>query len=108
MQRARADYYIYLGDLLGVFEGRRSLSDVFADDACRYGPATPRGRLAALWCILLEESGGDLAQTWAGSFPTADLALIALAQGAEPRALAGALTSLGETSWLAQRLRRQL
>ena len=88
MRRTRADYYTYLGDLLGVLAGRRSLADVFADDARRYGPATARGRVAAIWCDRLEETGGDLARTWSHSFPAADLALIELAQHAGSHALA--------------------
>ena len=108
MRRTRADYYTYLGDLLGVLAGRRSLADVFADDARRYGPATARGRVAAIWCDRLEVTGGDLAQTWTGSFPAADLALIEVAQHAGSQALAGVLIGLGETTLLAQRLRSQL
>ena len=45
----RADYYEYLADLIEGTQGRKSLRDVFEDDARRYGVDTERGRLAGEW-----------------------------------------------------------
>ena len=45
----RADYYEYLADLVEGTQGRKSLRDIFDDDAHRYGRRTVRGRLSRYW-----------------------------------------------------------
>lgn len=76
----RADYYDYLAALLAGLQGSRTLRDIFALDAARYGPSTVRGRLSAHWLHAYQAAGGDLYATWLGVFPHAELALIRGAQ----------------------------
>ncbi len=108
MMKRRADYYAYLSALLAATEGRRSLRDFFLDDLSRFGSSTPRGRVSAVWHNRFEQSGGNLAQAWAGVLPDADLALIAVAQGEGTRALPAALADLARTTRLLQRVRQTL
>lgn len=104
MRRTRADYYAYIRDLLIAQNGKRSLRDMFSDDAYRYGPNCARGRLSAQWEKAFEISGGRLSHTWEGVFPDSDLALIAVAQDEGAEALAVALGDLSHMTTLVQRL----
>ena len=108
MREMRADYYTYLSDLLVAQRGKRSLRDVFADDARRHGSGTARGRSSAHWARAFEMSGGQLSQTWDGFFPAADLALIQMAQHEGAAALSVALRDLAHMTQLMQALRRIL
>jgi hypothetical protein len=77
---ARADYYDYLSALLHGLQGRRTLKDVFEQDARRYGSASVRGRLSGRWLQGYQVAGGDLYATWSGCFPQVELGLIRTAQ----------------------------
>jgi len=101
----RADYYEYLSVLLGSLEGRRSLHDVFAADAHRYGLGTVRGRLSAHWARQFRECGGDLGETFAGTLPADDVALLRAAQLAGAGALDAALDDVARTVRLLERAR---
>lgn len=107
-QRQRADYYDYLADLIDSLQGRKTLRDMFDDDAHRYGPRTVRGRLALRWSRLYQESGGDLAATWAGAVPDDERQLIATAQRAGGGALAQALRDLADAARLVGQVRDTL
>lgn len=78
--RARRHYYDYLAALLQGTHGARTLKQVFAADARRYGNASPRGRLSRRWLELFQTAGGDLYATWIGVFPVAELAVLRSAQ----------------------------
>ncbi len=107
-QRARADYYAYLGALLRASDGRIALREVFARDAARYGTAHWRGRLAARWARASGTHGGDLAALWAGVAPAQDCLMLATAQAAGSAALAQGLHDLAQACRLADAARRQL
>ncbi|WMD23144.1 hypothetical protein RAS12_12425 [Achromobacter seleniivolatilans] len=76
----RADYYEYLADLVEGTQGRKSLRDIFEDDARRYGPGTVRGRLSRHWALSYLEAGGDLGGAWASTLPARDCLLLACVQ----------------------------
>ncbi|MFA7668770.1 MAG: hypothetical protein WCX93_05430 [Burkholderiaceae bacterium] len=78
--RDRRHYYDYLAALLLGTHGSRTLKQVFAADARRYGGASPRGRLSHRWLELFQAAGGDLYATWIGVFPMAELAVLRSAQ----------------------------
>lgn len=99
----RADYYEYLSVLLGSLDGRRSLHDVFAADARRHGPRTVRGQLSDHWARQFRECGGDLGQTFAGTLPDDDVALLRAAQLAGAGALGPALDDVARTVRLLER-----
>lgn len=97
----RADYYEYLADMLDGLQGRKSLRDLFHDDALRHGDRTVRGRLARRWVQTLENCGGDLATAWAGSMPSEELALLRAAQAGGAGALIAALRDLARAARVA-------
>lgn len=101
-RRVRVDYYDYLHDLLEGEQGRRTLKEVFAHDAIRYGCRTVRGRLSRNWLDAYQAAGGDLYVTWRGSFPEAELNIIRCAQAFGHAALTSALGKLAESVRLAK------
>jgi type II secretory pathway component PulF len=104
--RGRADYYEYLADMVEGLQGRKTLRDLFDDDAQRYGEKTVRGRLARRWSRALEACGGDLAMAWAGSMPREELALLHAAQAGGAGALTAALRDLGRAARVAEQASR--
>lgn len=96
----RADYYEYLADLMAQTGGRKTLRDLFADDAARHGPRTPRGRLAAHWLARYQESGGDLGVTFEDTLPEEDVLLIRVGQRAGAGAFEQALYDLAKLTRL--------
>ncbi|MGB6102918.1 MAG: hypothetical protein WBF88_03565 [Pusillimonas sp.] len=105
---ARADYYDYLSALLQGMQGARTLKDVFALDARRYGPHSVRGRLSRRWAQAYQTAGGDLYATWLGSFPQSELALLRAAQEFGNAALLRALGELSSALRLADQARHIL
>ncbi|WP_144638667.1 general secretion pathway protein [Bordetella genomosp. 13] len=105
---ARADYYAYLAEVLVALRGRKTLLDLFEDDARRYGAATVRGRLAQRWARRYQESGGDLAAAWADALPADECLLVASAQAAGGEALAEVLRDLARAVRLVRGLRDEL
>ena len=85
--RLRREYYEYLSALLEGTAGARTLKQVFADDARRYGLASARGRLSRRWLELFQTAGGDLYATWYGVFPAAELSVLRSAQSRGNEAL---------------------
>ncbi len=78
--RERKSYYEYLAALLRGTAGSRTLKQIFAADAERYGDATARGRLSRRWLRLFQAAGGDLYATWVDVFPVSELAVLRSAQ----------------------------
>ncbi|WP_454690882.1 hypothetical protein [Achromobacter aloeverae] len=104
----RAHYYEYLADLLDGLQGRKTLRDIFDDDALRHGRTTARGRLARHWSLAYERSAGDVAQAWAGTLPPGELALLRVAQDAGGGAFAATLRDLARAVTLIDQARRIL
>lgn len=99
----RADYYEYLGSLMEHGDGRKTLHDIFEDDARRYGRSSLRGRLSARWAERFRESGGNLEQTFRGTLPDDDVALLRASQLAGAGALGTSLYDVAETARLLDR-----
>ncbi|NLC36058.1 MAG: general secretion pathway protein [Alcaligenaceae bacterium] len=93
--QGRRAYYDYLGALLRGAAGARTLKQIFAADARRYGTGTPRGRLSHRWLNLFQAAGGDLYATWFGVFPATELAVLRNAQEQGNETL---IDTLGELS----------
>lgn len=91
--RARLEYYGVLADLLEDTQGRTSILAIFARDAERYGKR-PRGVLSRHWAEMYEISGASLKETWAGTLPAEEVALIGVAEKSGSEALIGALRDL--------------
>ncbi|ALM83754.1 hypothetical protein [Bordetella sp. N] len=103
--RHRAAYYEYLADLLDGLQGRKTLHDIFDDDARRHGRQTARGRLARHWSSAYERCAGDAAEAWAGTLPAGELALLRVAQDAGGSALAETLRELARAVTLIEQAR---
>ncbi len=101
----RGAYCDYLGALLSATRGGRTLRDIFAQDAYRYGPSTVRGRLSARWLQAYQTSGGDLYASWGNSFPEDELVVIRSAQAAGNTALVQVLAALSQACALTGRMR---
>ena len=76
----RADYYDYLADVVEGTQGRKSLRDIFEDDARRYGPDTVRGRLCLHWAGAYLDAGGDLGVAWSETLPHNECRLLSCVQ----------------------------
>lgn len=107
-RRVRIDYYDYLHDVLKGEQGRRTLKEIFAHDAVRYGSCTVRGRLSREWLNVYQAAGGDLYVTWRSSFPESELNIIRCAQAFGHAALTSALGRLAESLRLAMGIRNIL
>ena len=92
--RGRRSYYEYLAALLKGTAGSRTLKQIFAADAERYGQATARGRLSRRWLRLFQAAGGDLYATWVDVFPVAELAVLRSAQAQGNEALIDSLSQM--------------
>lgn len=96
----RADYYEYLADVVEGTQGRKSLRDIFEDDASRYGPDTVRGRLCQHWAAAYLGAGGDLGVAWSDTLPHGECLLLSCVQE-EGGDLAAALRDLARAVRLA-------
>ncbi|QVQ29195.1 general secretion pathway protein [Achromobacter deleyi] len=96
----RADYYEYLADVVEGTQGRKSLRDIFEDDARRYGPDTVRGRLCQHWATAYLDAGGDLGVAWSATLPSSECQLLSCVQE-EGGDLAAALRDLARAARLA-------
>lgn len=102
----RADYYEYLADLVEGTQGRKSLRDIFEDDARRHGQDTVRGRLSQHWAAAYQEAGGDLSAAWSDTLPAGECLLLGCVQeegGDLPAALRDLARAvrLATDAWLA-------
>jgi len=102
----RADYYEYLADLVEGTQGRKSLRDIFEDDARRHGRDTVRGRLSQHWAAAYPEAGGDLGAAWSDTLPAGECLLLSCVQqegGDLPTALRDLARAvrLAADAWLA-------
>ena len=100
------DFYLSLAERIESSKGM-SLADMFERDAQRYShnedgefDQTPRGVLSRHWADRYIDSGGSLAQTFAGTLPREDVALIGMGQDAGVGALPATLRDLSRISAL--------
>jgi len=103
----RADYYDYLADIMDASGGRKTLRDIFLDDARRYGKH-PRGVLSAYWAERYQHVGGDLRETFRATLPDDDLALLRMAQRGGAGALEQTLRDVAAVTRLVDEARRTL
>ncbi len=102
--RQRQEYYDYLADILDATQGRKTLKQVLAHDALRYGSRTVRGRLSEHWAYQIEEHG-DLALAFSATLPAREVAMIGMMQRMGGGALAGGFRDLAALLRLDMRIR---
>ncbi|OZI62097.1 hypothetical protein [Bordetella genomosp. 11] len=100
----RADWYEYLADMIEDSEGKRTVKDIFAADAARYGVRTARGILSAYWAHRIDESG-NLGLTFAGTLPRREVNEIAGMQEKGHAIFAEGLRDLAKLVLLTEKLR---
>lgn len=99
----RHEYYEFLSMIMIESMGRKTILDIFRDDATRYGKSNPRGVLSDHWARKIEESG-DLAQTFKGTLPDEDVNFIASLQAAGGGILESGLIDLSNLIKVQKRL----
>lgn len=104
-QRHRANYYEYLCDIMEGTAGKKTMLDIFQDDAVRY-EGSHRGVLSAHWAYAFQDvSGGELQGTFAGTVPDDDVMIIGVGQTAGSGALEDTLRDLADYTRLAEQAR---
>lgn len=96
-KKERVAYYLYMADIMRGSGGRKNMLDIFKSDAERYA-GRPRGVLSQYWAERYEETGADLALTWKGTLPEADLMIIRAAQNSGGAGLEQALRDVARVS----------
>jgi type II secretory pathway component PulF len=99
-RKHRADYFEYLAAIMEGANGKKTLRDIFDDDAHRYGQKHYRGILSERWSRRYQECGGDLAETFTGALPQDDIVMIRAAQRAGAGALETSLLDLASVTRL--------
>lgn len=99
-KKERADYFEYLAAIMENSNGKKTLRDIFDDDAHRYGPKNARGILSKRWSRRYQECGGDLGETFHASLPQDDIVMIRAAQRAGAGALEVSFRDLGSVTRL--------
>ncbi|WP_157793043.1 hypothetical protein [Bordetella genomosp. 8] len=102
--RRRADWYEYLADMIEDSEGKRTVKDIFASDAARYGARTARGIVSAYWAHRIDDSG-NLGLTFAGTLPRREVSEIAAMQEKGHAIFADGLRDLAKLVLLTEKLR---
>lgn len=105
--KLRAEYYRYLASMLESSKGNTKLSTLFERDAQRY-EGKPRGVLTSHWSIAYLNNGGNLAETWQGTLPDDEVAIIRVAQDAGDGALLAALNDVSRVAMLSDRVKKEM
>ena len=102
-KKNRHEYYEYLSMIMVESMGKKTILDIFRDDARRYGKGNPRGELSAFWASRIEQSG-DLAQAFEGTLPEEDVGFIYSLQAAGGGILESGLKDLSHLIQVKNRL----
>ena len=105
-KKERADYYAYVAAIVKSSGGSKKILDIFEDDLQRYGNK-PKGVLSAFWYERYAGNGGNLADTWEGTFPEDEIAIIRVAQNAGSDALLRALDDVARLSHLSDEIKSE-
>lgn len=105
--RRRADYYRYMASILTSSKGGTKLLTQFARDAERY-EGEPRGVLSAHWHEEYDSNGADLRETWSGTLPDDEVAVISIGEKAGPGGLESALHDVSRTAKLVDRIQTEI
>jgi type II secretory pathway component PulF len=105
-RKTRADYYRYLASMLDASKGNTKFSTLFERDAQRY-TGTARGTLCAFWSERYMNNGGNLGETWTGTFPDDEVAIIRVAQDAGDGALLNALKDVARIAALSDKVKSE-
>lgn len=94
-KKNRHEYYEYLSMIMIETQGKKTILDIFRDDALRYGPKSNRGALSEYWAQKVSENG-DMAETFKGTLPNEDVNFIYSLQEAGGGILESGLNDLAD------------
>lgn len=102
----RADYYRYAASILKSSGGGIKILQLFENDIVRF-EGRPRGILCAYWHERYSINGGNLADTFQGTLPDDEVAIIRVSQDAGGEALIMALDDVSRMAKLTDQIRIQ-
>lgn len=91
----RADYYIYLAEMVALNGGGKTLLKILESDGYRYRHRGARGILTDYWAKRLSLAAGDVYATFERTLPQEDIIALRAAQIAGGESLSKVLSSLG-------------
>lgn len=91
--KKRYAYFENMASMLIASDGHMNYLTLFEREAERY-QGTDRGRLTAYWVERMHETGARLSESWLGSVPNDELAVIAIAERRGRGAVAAALADI--------------
>lgn len=104
--RHRADYYSYVASILRSSGGSMKFMQLFENDIERF-KGMPRGKLCEFWLGRYASNGANLAETWQGTLPDDEVAIVRVAQDAGGDALIVAVDDLARMAKLTDEVKRQ-
>lgn len=104
--KVRADYYAYVASLLTSSAGSVKFMQLFENDAVRYA-GKPRGILSEYWYETYSNNGGNLADTFAGTLPDDEIAILQVAQNAGGSAVVTAFHDIARMGKLSDAVKKE-
>lgn len=105
--KERARYYRNLADRIKASNGQVKPLEIFSRDAVRF-EGTARGVLSAFWVDRMAQNGANLADTWEGTLPDDEVAIIHVSQDAGAGALQAAMGDLARIAALSDRVKKEI
>jgi hypothetical protein len=105
-RKHRADYYDYAASVLKSSGGKIKILELFDKDIERF-KGKPRGILAAWWHDTYSANGGNLADTFQGTLPDDEVAIIRVSQDAGGDAVIVALADVARMAKLSDQVRSE-
>lgn len=105
-RRTRSDYYNYMASILKSSGGAIKILQLFENDLQRY-QGEARGVLCDYWFEQYSANGGNLADTFQGTLPDDEVAIIRVAQNAGGDALLTALEDVSRMARLTDTVRKE-
>ena len=104
--KVRADYYRYAAAILKSSGGAIKILQLFENDLVRF-EGKPRGILCAYWYERYSANGGNLADTFQGTLPDDEVAIIRVSQDAGGEALILALEDVSRMAKLTDQIKAE-
>ena len=105
-KKKRADYYEYFAAILRSSGGGIKIIKMFENDAARY-EGKSRGIMSEYWLQRYTGNGANLADTWDGTLPEDEVAVVRVAQEAGGDALIVAIEDLSRMARLTDKVKQQ-
>lgn len=104
--KARANYYQFAASLLRSSGGTIKILQLFENDAQRYA-GKARGVLCEYWADKFANNGGNVADTFEGTLPADEVAILRVAQNAGADALLSAFDDVARMAKLSDLVKKE-